>query len=183
MRTASACKPGEMSESGLRSTIGNRVYATSVSGVRIPISPPVITAPGNGGLPIRAGSPESDGDSNPRGEHSPVGCVRPRAHARGHRFFAERRNGHPHLSASNYGSRKWGLAYTLRLSTESPHTRKGGRAAECGGLENRFTGTPGNEGSNPSPSARNARSPASQPGFSLPSRTSRSLRFVRYTRS
>jgi hypothetical protein len=31
-----------MSESGLRSTIGNRVYATSVSGVRIPISPPVI---------------------------------------------------------------------------------------------------------------------------------------------
>ena len=31
-----------MSESGLRSTIGNRVYAKSVSGVRIPISPPVI---------------------------------------------------------------------------------------------------------------------------------------------
>ena len=29
-----------MSESGLRSTIGNRVYAKSVSGVRIPISPP-----------------------------------------------------------------------------------------------------------------------------------------------
>lgn len=34
-----------MSESGLRSTIGNRVYAKSVSGVRIPISPPVDTMP------------------------------------------------------------------------------------------------------------------------------------------
>ena len=34
-----------MSESGLRSTIGNRVYATSVSGVRIPISPPVNSMP------------------------------------------------------------------------------------------------------------------------------------------
>ena len=33
------------------------------------------------------------------------------------------------------------------------HTRKGGRAAECGGLENRFTGDPGDQGSNPCPSA------------------------------
>ena len=31
--------------------------------------------------------------------------------------------------------------------------RKGGRAAECGGLENRFASNRGNEGSNPSPSA------------------------------
>lgn len=31
--------------------------------------------------------------------------------------------------------------------------RKGGRAAECGGLENRFAHNMGNEGSNPSPSA------------------------------
>ena len=30
---------------------------------------------------------------------------------------------------------------------------KGGRAAECGGLENRFAHNMGNEGSNPSPSA------------------------------
>ena len=30
---------------GRRSTIGNRVYAKSVSGVRIPISPPEITTP------------------------------------------------------------------------------------------------------------------------------------------
>ena len=39
---AGSAAAGEMSESGLRSTIGNRVYAKSVSGVRIPISPPVI---------------------------------------------------------------------------------------------------------------------------------------------
>ena len=39
---ARSAAAGEMSESGLRSTIGNRVYAKSVSGVRIPISPPVI---------------------------------------------------------------------------------------------------------------------------------------------
>lgn len=34
-----------MSESGLRSTIGNRVYAKSVSGVRIPSSPPPYIEP------------------------------------------------------------------------------------------------------------------------------------------
>ncbi len=32
--------------------------------------------------------------------------------------------------------------------------RRGGRVVECGGLENRFTGIPGDEGSNPSSSAR-----------------------------
>ena len=31
--------------------------------------------------------------------------------------------------------------------------RRGGRVVECGGLENRFTGIPGDEGSNPSSSA------------------------------
>ena len=31
--------------------------------------------------------------------------------------------------------------------------RRGGRAVECGGLENRFTGKPGNQGSNPCLSA------------------------------
>ena len=31
--------------------------------------------------------------------------------------------------------------------------RRGGRVVECGGLENRFTGNPGDEGSNPSSSA------------------------------
>ena len=34
-------------------------------------------------------------------------------------------------------------------------SRRGGRAVECGGLENRFTRNPGNEGSNPSSSASN----------------------------
>ena len=32
-------------------------------------------------------------------------------------------------------------------------SRRGGRAVECGGLENRFTGEPGNQGSNPCLSA------------------------------
>lgn len=39
------------------------------------------------------------------------------------------------------------------LFGQSP--RRGGRAVECGGLENRFTRNPGNEGSNPSSSASN----------------------------
>ena len=38
-------------------------------------------------------------------------------------------------------------------------TWKGGRAAECGGLENRFASNRGNEGSNPSPSASECRLP------------------------
>lgn len=47
------------------------------------------------------------------------------------------------------------MSYTNVAFTRALHTYwKDGRAAECGGLENRFTGTPGNEGSNPSPSAR-----------------------------
>ena len=37
---------------------------------------------------------------------------------------------------------------------QAPHPmRRGGRVVECGGLENRFTGAPGDEGSNPSSSA------------------------------
>lgn len=47
------------------------------------------------------------------------------------------------------------MSYTnVALRREKRIAWKDGRAAECGGLENRFTGTPGNEGSNPSPSAR-----------------------------
>ncbi len=37
--------------------------------------------------------------------------------------------------------------------------RRGGRVVECGGLENRFTSVPGNEGSNPSSSARTTNAP------------------------
>ena len=50
-------------------------------------------------------------------------------------------------------------AYTRAREARSirglaPHpTRRGGRVVECGGLENRFTRNPGNEGSNPSSSA------------------------------
>ena len=41
-----------------------------------------------------------------------------------------------------------------------PHPmRRGGRVVECGGLENRFTRNPGNEGSNPSSSASNFPAP------------------------
>ena len=41
------------------------------------------------------------------------------------------------------------------------HTsRRGGRAVECGGLENRFTGQPGNQGSNPCLSARTDQRPS-----------------------
>ena len=36
---------------------------------------------------------------------------------------------------------------------------------ECGGLENRFTGNPGDEGSNPSSSARNRKALASARAF------------------
>ena len=38
---------------------------------------------------------------------------------------------------------------------------------ECGGLENRFTGNPGDEGSNPSSSARNLKALASARAFSF----------------
>ena len=42
---------------------------------------------------------------------------------------------------------------------------RGGRAVECGGLENRFTCVPGNEGSNPSSSASYAnQSPLTEGG-------------------
>ena len=47
------------------------------------------------------------------------------------------------------------LAPSRRVSYGArPRTpRRGGRVVECGGLENRFTGNPGDEGSNPSSSA------------------------------
>ena len=95
------CVAGEMSESGLRSTIGNRVCAKSVPGVRIPISPPEYVPP--------------------KGVCDNTNCINARK----------------------------GVFFYLAICFW-----KDGRAAECGGLENRFTGTPGNEGSNPSPSAR-----------------------------
>ena len=48
------------------------------------------------------------------------------------------------------------VAYSAaRLSGAPIHpTRRGGRVVECGGLENRLSGNPGYEGSNPSSSAR-----------------------------
>ena len=51
-----------------------------------------------------------------------------------------------------------------RISNSAPPMRRGGRVVECGGLENRFTRNPGNEGSNPSSSARESvRAPAMEP--------------------
>ena len=44
-----------------------------------------------------------------------------------------------------------------RLSAILATLRRGGRAVECGGLENRFTGEPGNQGSNPCLSAMKQR--------------------------
>lgn len=55
---------------------------------------------------------------------------------------------HLHGVFANVLALRWSHRYTIE------YLWKDGRAAECGGLENRFTGTPGNEGSNPSPSAR-----------------------------
>lgn len=55
---------------------------------------------------------------------------------------------HLHGAFANALALRWPHRHTIE------YLWKDGRAAECGGLENRFTGTPGNEGSNPSPSAR-----------------------------
>ena len=44
------------------------------------------------------------------------------------------------------------VARFIRGAAPTPQ-RRGGRVVECGGLENRFTGNPGDEGSNPSSSA------------------------------
>ena len=61
----------------------------------------------------------------------------------------------PHLSASDFSKAPVLGAFFFNGPLCGRYIFwKGGRAAECGGLENRFTGTPGNEGSNPSPSAR-----------------------------
>ena len=46
--------------------------------------------------------------------------------------------------------------------------RRGGRVVECGGLENRFARNPGNEGSNPSSSARVTTALATAGAFSFP---------------
>ena len=96
---------------GRRCTIGNRVYAKSVSGVRIPISPPDYS----GGTFY------------------------------GNAFFIQ-------------SALKTGRLHPMR---------RGGRVVECGGLENRFTGNPGDEGSNPSSSARNLKALASARAFSF----------------
>ena len=109
-----------MSESGLRSTIGNRVYAKSVSGVRIPISPPVNPTPS--GVLLRHGSSS--------------GLVQIE-----HRSLYQKRSRERFLLTNS----------ATHLVVRSG-TWKGGRAAECGGLENRFTGDPGDQGSNPRPS-------------------------------
>ena len=62
-------------------------------------------------------------------------------------------------------------AFSFRICRASclllAEKRKGGRAAECGGLENRFAHNMGNEGSNPSPSARRIESSHSG-AFSFP---------------
>ena len=106
---------------GRRSTIGNRVYAKSVSGVRIPISPPVNPTPS--GVLLRHGSSS--------------GLVQIE-----HRSLYQKRSRERFLLTNS----------ATHLVVRSG-TWKGGRAAECGGLENRFASNRGNEGSNPSPSA------------------------------
>ena len=51
----------------------------------------------------------------------------------------------------------------------APHpTRRGGRVVECGGLENRFTRNPGDEGSNPSSSASQNQTPGTPGVFHFP---------------
>ena len=96
---------------GRRCTIGNRVYAKSVSGVRIPISPPELS----------------------------------RRNLYGNAFFIQ-------------SALKTGRLHPMR---------RGGRVVECGGLENRFTGNPGDEGSNPSSSARKLEALANAGAFSF----------------
>ena len=56
-----------------------------------------------------------------------------------------------------------GTAAGRLRSSALQRARRGGRAVECGGLENRWPGTPGPEGSNPSPSAQDSDLPANQP--------------------
>ena len=59
------------------------------------------------------------------------------------------------------------MTFSTCRSLDERHERKGGRAAECGGLENRFTGNPGDEGSNPSSSARKLEALANAGAFSF----------------
>lgn len=54
--------------------------------------------------------------------------------------------------------------------------RRGGRVVECGGLENRFTGIPGDEGSNPSSSASFIRCFTKLACLFLPSSSERLMR-------
>ena len=52
---------------------------------------------------------------------------------------------------------------------DAPHPmRRGGRVVECGGLENRFTRNPGDEGSNPSSSASLNQTPGTPGVFHFP---------------
>ena len=59
----------------------------------------------------------------------------------------------PHLSARLIPRASSRLALIWRPFAGASPLRRGGRVVECGGLENRFTGAPGDEGSNPSSSA------------------------------
>ena len=59
----------------------------------------------------------------------------------------------PHLPARLIPRASSRLALIWRPFAGASPLRRGGRVVECGGLENRFTGAPGDEGSNPSSSA------------------------------
>ncbi len=52
------------------------------------------------------------------------------------------------------------LIMLIDLGKPKHPMRRGGRVVECGGLENRFTRNPRNEGSNPSSSASTNNAPA-----------------------
>ena len=73
----------------------------------------------------------------------------------------------PHLSARLIPRASSRLALIWRPFAGASPLRRGGRVVECGGLENRFTGNPGDEGSNPSSSARNLKALASARAFSF----------------
>ena len=73
----------------------------------------------------------------------------------------------PHLSARLIPRASSRLALIWRPFAGASPLRRGGRVVECGGLENRFTGNPGDEGSNPSSSARKLEALANAGAFSF----------------
>lgn len=74
----------------------------------------------------------------------------------------------PHLSARLIPRASSRLALIWRPFAGASPLRRGGRVVECGGLENRFTGDPGDQGSNPCPSASKQQTlPAPPGGFFL----------------